>query len=167
MDRLKHAAEDERWRVREMVAAGLQRMLQADWNRTCAVLLSWASSESPLIVRAAVAAVAEPPLLKADGHGEQALVVQQRAVQRLAAIPPAERRRESVRVLRQALGYSISVVTVATPQTGFLLLLEMASAEDPDWRWIVAENLRKNRLKPWPSECAQLRAVLNRRHDPA
>ena len=158
---LEVAAKDDRWRVRELVAAGLQRMLSVDWERTCAVLINWAGSPHPLVVRAAAAGVAEPPLLKQASHAEGALLVQRRAVDRLSGIAAVERRSESVRTLRQALGYTISVVVVGTPQAGFGLLDQMARSGDGDLRWIVAENLKKNRLSPWPDRVVQIRAELD------
>jgi hypothetical protein len=105
--------------------------------------------------------VADPPLLKQASHVEGALRVQRRAVDRLSGIAPAERRSESVRTLRQALGYTISVVVVGTPQAGFGLLDQMARSGDGDLRWIVAENLKKNRLSPWPDRVVQIRAELD------
>lgn len=54
--KLHRAAGDRRRRVREAVAQALQRMLEADWDRTLTVLEHWASDASPLVVRAAAAA---------------------------------------------------------------------------------------------------------------
>lgn len=49
------------------------------------------------------------------------------------------------RVLRQALGYSVSV-TVARPREGLRLLQRMVASGDPDAVWIVRENLKNHRL---------------------
>src|SRR5262245_9798646 len=56
--KLRVAATDGRWRVREVVAQALQRLLDADWDRTVQVLLDWAAADDALVVRAAAAAVA-------------------------------------------------------------------------------------------------------------
>jgi hypothetical protein len=153
-NRLYRAASDPRWRVREAVTLGLQRMLRADWDGTVAVLLGWAEDEDPLVVRAAAAGVAEPPLLKKHKHAKSALEVQHRAVDRLRAIPAAQRRTGPVRALRQALGFTVGVAVAATGDFG--LLHAMAAAGDPDLDWVVRENVKKSRLQTWPDEIARL-----------
>jgi hypothetical protein len=52
-------------------------------------------------------------------------------------------------VLRQALGFTISVVVAAGD---FALLEDMASSGDPDLRWVVRENLKKGCLQRWPTD---------------
>lgn len=153
-NRLYGAASDPRWRVREAVTHGLQRMLHADWDGTAAVLLGWAEDEDLLVVRAAAAGVAEPPLLKRHRHARAALEIQRRAVHALQHVPAAERRTEPARVLRQALGFTISVAVAATGE--FALLHELHGTDDPDLLWIVRENAKKARLHPWPEELAKL-----------
>jgi hypothetical protein len=51
--KLRRAASDERWRVREMVVLALQRLLRADWDRTGELLRSWLDDPDPLVVQAA------------------------------------------------------------------------------------------------------------------
>ena len=124
------AAADGRWRVREVVALALQRLLDADWDRTVRVLLAWAAADDALVVRAAAAAVAEPPLLRSEDRWAAAAQVQRRAVERLRAYPAQARRVPPVRVLRQALGFTVSVVVAASGD--FALLEDMATSGDPD-----------------------------------
>jgi hypothetical protein len=143
--KLRRAASDSRWRVREVVAMALQHVLGHDWDRAVAELQSWAGDDDPLVVRAAAAAVAEPALLRVAGRAEDAAAVQRRAVARLATVPPDERRREDVRVLRQALGFTVSVAVAATGDV--TLLDEMAGSADPDLRWVARQNSRKARLR--------------------
>ncbi len=150
--KLRRAASDPRWRVREMVAAALQRMLAADWERTQPVLSDWVSiSETdPLIIRAAAAAIAEPPLLTTFERAQDALSIQAVAMAWLRNLPPERRQEEAVRTLRQALGYTLSVAVAATPETGITLINKMFTPHpDEDIQWIIRENLKKNRLKPW------------------
>ncbi len=149
------ASTDERWRVREAVTLGLQRMLRADWDATAAVLLGWAEDDDPLVVRAAAAGVAEPPLLKKHKHATTAMEIQRRAAHMLHAVPAARRRTEPVRVLRQALGFTISVAVAATGD--FALLRELSGYGDADLEWVVRENLKKSRLSAWPDEIAAMR----------
>jgi hypothetical protein len=144
--KLRRAATDDRWRVREIVAQALQTLLAADWDRTVAELRTWAADDDPLVVRAAAAGVAEPPLLKAADRAASAAEVQRRAVEALRRIPAGQRRTEAVRVLRTALGFTVSVTTAAT---GDLALLdEMAGSDDADLRWAAAQNAKKARLRP-------------------
>ncbi len=156
--KLYRAASDPRWRVREIVATALQAMLAADWARTYAALRTWVAGENPLSVRAAAAAVAEPPLLTSRARGEAALAIQAAAVEWLADCPPAARRDEAVRILRQALGYTLSVAVAAVPEAGFPVLARLATSMDPDLQWIVRENLKKTRLHRWPDQIAAIHA---------
>jgi hypothetical protein len=159
--KLRKAAKNPRWRTREMVAAGLQRMLKADWPRAIADLYQWLEDEDPLVLRAAAAGVAEPPLLKDVDRGKDALALQKTAVDWLASLPAERRAEENVRVLRQALGYTVSVAVAAAPETGFELLEHMASTDNPDLHWIVRENLKKKRLSHWPDRIAALETMLS------
>jgi hypothetical protein len=149
MAKVRRCAADGRWRVREMAATGLQKMLQADWRRTCNALVEWASDPNPLVVRAAVAAVAEPPLLKDRAHAEDAVTVQAEAVNAFLNVPAEQRRDDDARALRQALGYTLSVVTAAAPEAGFHLMEELAALPDADMIWVIRENLKKKRLQSY------------------
>jgi hypothetical protein len=145
MEKLRRAASDSRWRVREVVAMALQRVLSHDWDRTAAVVRTWTEDPDPLVVRAAAAAVAEPSLLREADRGLDAEAVQRGAVARLAAVPAGERRRDDVRTLRQALGFTISVVVAATGDGA--VLDELDSSGDPDLQWVARQNRKKARLR--------------------
>jgi hypothetical protein len=74
-----------------------------------------------------------------------------------------DRKAADLRVLRQGLGYTISVIVAAVPDAGFAFMEELARSEDPDVLWIVRENLRKNRLvRNYPHQVAALQNILNR-----
>jgi len=150
--KLHRAAAHPRWRVRELVAAALQRMLAADWQRTYQALTNWLLDDDPLVIRASAAAIAEPPLLKNKARGDDALFIQARAVEWLAHLPQDRRREEAVGVLRKALGYTLSVAIAATPEAGLALLVQLSVSADKDIQWIVRENLKKQRLKPYINE---------------
>jgi hypothetical protein len=141
------AATNSRWRVREIVAAALQNMLAADWPRTYAALQSWLEDREPLVIRAVVAAIAEPPLLNTRERGAQAVALQTTALDWLAALPATRRPEENVRVLRQALGYTVSVAVAAAPEPGLALLQKLHASTDLDLQWILKENLKKQRLQ--------------------
>lgn len=158
---LTRAASDPRWRVRELAATGLQRVLAADWDRGVAQARAWLGG-GPLLVRAATAAVAEPPLLREHAHAVEATAVVRGAVDVLLAVPAGERTRPDVRVLRQALGYAVSVVTAADPDSGVPLLERLATSTDPDARWVARGNLRKARLGPLADRLAVARDAVSR-----
>lgn len=150
--KLHTAASHRHWRVREIVATALQRMLAANWERTYQVIVDWLSDDDPLVLRACAAAVAEPPLLKDKTRGDDALFIQAQAINWLTRLPPERRREEAVVVLRKALGYTLSVAIAATPKAGCAWLDQLRVSADKDVQWIVRENLKKKRLKPYISE---------------
>jgi hypothetical protein len=123
---------------------GLQRLGDADPSRLVAIVAAWAS-RSPLEQRAAVAAICEPRLLQDPLVADAALDLVERVTRSL--LLEAERSRADVRTLRQALGYCWSVAIVAAPERGRPLFERLASLDDRDARWIVAQNLGKARLR--------------------
>lgn len=158
---LSAATSDRRWRVRELAATGLQRVLAADPERGMRLVRLWLAS-GPLPARAAVAAVAEPSLLRDPGLARGAVRVVEQAADLLLALPVDERKATDPRVLRQALGYAVSVVAGADPAAGLPLLERLATSTDPDARWIARENLKKARLAPYADRLAVARDALSR-----
>lgn len=138
-------ASDDRWRVREGVALGLQLLGDAEPNALAAIVRAWADDDNPLVVRAAVAAICEPRLLRAPETAEIAVEVCARATAHLVARLPAQRHDSAARTLRQTLGYAWSVAVAADPGPG-LLAFEALDTTDPDIAWIVRENTSKKRL---------------------
>jgi hypothetical protein len=141
--RMRDLADDPRWRVREGVAMGLQRIGDVEASRLLEILHRW-STGSPLCRRAVVAGICEPRLLVAPAVAEAAIQLLDAITASLLAEP--DRRDPDVRVLRQALGYGWSVAIVAAPATGKAAFERLAASDDPDARWIVRENLGKARL---------------------
>jgi hypothetical protein len=154
---LRRHASDPRWRVREGVAMGLQRLGAADMPALLDEMAQW-STGNWLERRAVVAALCEPALLRAPAHARAVLRQLDELVQSIAAAEPAARRDPAYRVLRQALGYGLSVAVAALPRVGVALFERWLSSPDPDVRWVLRENLRKDRLKrldgDWVSRCA-------------
>jgi hypothetical protein len=147
LDELRARANDARWRVREAVAMGLQRVGDADRSRLHAVAEAWAAG-SPLEQRAAIAGVCEPRLLRAPADAARAVALVARVTAALAALPVDRRRADDVRTLRQALGYCWSVAVAADPAAGFPALEALAepATQDADIRWVLRTNLTKARL---------------------
>jgi hypothetical protein len=81
-------------------------------------------------------------------------------LERLHALPAAERKRADVRVLRQSLGYTLSVVAAAAPEKGFALMRECATWGDPDINWVLRENLKKKRLAKFAEHTEKVSKLL-------
>lgn len=134
------------WRVRQGVEIAFQHLLGAAPGDTTSYLTILATQGNYFQQRAAVAALAEPRMLQTSEMIHAALSLQHIVLERLHSAPGIDRKREDFRVLRQALGYTLSVVTAAAPECGFALMRECAVWGDPDIHWILRENLKKKRL---------------------
>jgi hypothetical protein len=141
--RLREAAEDGRWRVREGVAMGLQRVGDVDADRMLDEIETWLDGPA-LVRRAAVAGICEPRLLRRPETARRALTIVETATASL--LSESDRRAEDVRVLRQALGYCWSVAVAALPADGVAAFVRMENLDDPDIAWICRENRKKKRL---------------------
>lgn len=134
------------WRVREGVAIAFQRLLAPASQETISYLMILATLGNYFQQRAAIAAVAEPTLLHTPDIVSAALSIQYVLLERLRLAPASDRKREDFRALRQALGYTVSVITAASPEKGFALMRDCATWGDSDINWILRENLKKKRL---------------------
>ena len=141
--RLREYASDPRWRIREAVATGLQLTGDQDMDLLLREMKKW-SRGNWYEKRAAAAALAEPRLLKQPRHAKQVLQVLDKIT--LSMEKAGETRDESFKVLRQAMAYCWSVAVAALPEAGKPMLENWLVAEDKDIRWVMKENLRKNRL---------------------
>ena len=141
---LRRRAPDDEWRIREAVAMGLQRLGDGRPDLLASIAIELSASHDPLVVRAAVAAVAEPRLLRTSDSVDAALAVLDTATRLVAAA--TDRRAASLRVLRRALGYAWSVVIAADVDRGWPRFVEWSRTDDPDVAWLVRENLKKKRL---------------------
>jgi hypothetical protein len=158
--RLSVFACNASWRVREGVAIAFQRLLEAAPQETSACLRIWAEEGNCWQQRASIAAIAEPALMNDAVVRDAAFEIQQVIVRRFHALPLTERKREDVRVLRQTLGYALSVMTAALPEQGFALMRECATWDDPDINWVLRENLKKKRLAKFSEQVEQLVRML-------
>ncbi|MBN1993575.1 MAG: hypothetical protein JW953_12820 [Anaerolineae bacterium] len=156
---LKNLANDSRWRMREAVPMGLTKLLTGRSRDTLQTLAAWTVEGSLLELRAVAAGVAEPALLKNDEIAATALELHQNIFKRVLKIEP--RKTEDFRILKKALGYTLSVVVKASPQPGFTYMAQLVDTQDKDIQWIVKENLKKNRLvKNFPKEVATIKRQL-------
>jgi HEAT repeat protein len=146
---LRKLASDPRWRIREAVAIALQRFGDVDFPALLDEMRRWASG-TPVVQRAAVAALCEPRLLTEPDHTREVLQLLDLLTAGLPAVH--DRRSHEFRTLRQALGYAWSVAIVALPVEGQLLFEHLLASDDPDIRWVARENLRKKRLERMDSD---------------
>jgi hypothetical protein len=140
---LRALASDPRWRIREAVAMALQRWGDADMAGLLAAMTDWARG-NPWEQRAAAAALCEPRLLRQPEHASAVLRILDGITASIGQI--TDRKTDAFKTLRQGLGYCWSVAVAALPDAGKPLMEKWLASADPDIRWIMAENLKKNRL---------------------
>ncbi|MFW9809966.1 MAG: hypothetical protein ACFFE6_11380 [Candidatus Thorarchaeota archaeon] len=157
--RLRTLAQDSRWRMREAVAMALQKLLSSCDIKIRKDLEDWIEQDDWLVIRGVMAGVAEPSLLMDTGFTEWALDAHTKVLDKIRA--SSDRESDEFRILRKALGYTLSVVVKATPSTGFRTLEEQIKIDDADIKWIVKENLKKKRLASnFPEEVDKLAKIL-------
>jgi hypothetical protein len=126
----------------------LQRWGDADMAALLAAMTDWAVG-NPWEQRAAAAALCEPRLLRQPEHAAAVLKILDGITARLArplGFSETLRVSDARKTLRQGLGYCWSVAVVALPKTGQPLMEKWLVDPDPNIRWIMLENLKKNRL---------------------
>ena len=144
LEALRRHASDPRWRTREAVAMALQRLGAHDMSRLLEAVRPWVNG-GLLEQRAVAAALCEPALLGDKAYARDVLDILDAIT---ASLETTENRRnDAYRALRQGLAYCWSVAVVASPEEGKLLMEKWLTGEDPDVRWIMKENLKKQRLK--------------------
>jgi hypothetical protein len=141
---LRSFAADQRWRIREAVAMALQWWGRGDMAALLAEMAQWRLGNR-YEQRAVVAALCEPGLLTRPEDAATALAMLDAITATL--VGAADQRTEPFRVLRQALGYGWSVAAVARPDIAQPLMERWLAQPDPNVRRIMAENLKKNRLR--------------------
>ena len=141
--RLSSLANDTRWRIRESVAMALQVFGDADMVQMTAIVRRLAGG-SLLQQRAAAASICEPRLLKQREHALAALDVLNSITSAIPSI--TDRKSDDFQALKKGLGYCWSVAVAALPGEGKLLFSAWLDSPDRDIRWILRENLKKNRL---------------------
>jgi hypothetical protein len=140
---LRRCASDRRWRIREGVAMALQRLGDVDMDALVQAMTVWCTG-TPLEQRAAAAALCEPRLLGQAKHARAVLRILDKIT---ASVRKVENRKsEDFVTLRKGLGYCWSVAVAALPDEGKRLMEKWLADADRDVRWIMKENLKKNRL---------------------
>jgi hypothetical protein len=138
----------------------LQEWGDVDMEALLAEMEVW-SRGSWLEQRAAVAALCEPRLLRHQVHVARVLAVLDAVTGRVEAAQ--ERSGDGFQALRKALGYGWSVAVVAAPDIGRDAMARWLGSPDRDVRWIMKENLTKNRLQRMDARWVeQAKAALER-----
>ncbi len=152
--RLRTFASDSRWRIREAVAIGLQYFGDQHMSALLREMRRWAKG-TWYEKRAVVAALAEPKLLTEPRAASQVLKIVD-GVTRAVEGSDAETS-DAFRTLRQSMGYCWSVAVAALPAVGKPLFESWLTSANSDVRWILKQNLAKNRLlkmdAPWVRAC--------------
>ena len=143
IEELRSHASDSRWRIREGVAIALQKFGDKDIDRLLSEMEIW-SRGNLLERRAAIASLCEPRLLKKPGSVQIVLDILDQVTKDI--LIEANRKTDEFIALRKALGYCWSVAAVAAPEEGKKLFGKWFVNKDKDIRWIMKENLKKNRL---------------------
>jgi hypothetical protein len=153
-NRLREYASDTRWRIREAVPTGLQLTGDQDMDLLLREMKTWGKGNW-YEKRAAAATLAEPRLLKQAKPAKQVLQILDRITASIATSD--ESKDDSYKILRQGMGYCWSVAVAALPGAGKPLMEKWLDHPDKDIRWMMKENLKKNRLvkmdAAWVQEC--------------
>jgi hypothetical protein len=140
---LRELASDPRWRVREGVAMALQRIGRESMPHLVAEMQVWSGGDA-FEQRAAAAGLAEPDLLREPSNAVEVLAILDRITTSMAATE--DRRHESFRVLRQAMGYCWSVAAAAAPDNARAYFEKWLRSSDKDVAWIMKSNLDRARM---------------------
>jgi hypothetical protein len=141
---LRRCANDPRWRVREGVVMGLERLGLANRQVLIEEMGKWVHG-SLLEQRAVAAGVAQPTLLKEQSFNLHALALLEEITRNFAALE--DRKSADAVALKKGLAYCWSVVVAAEPVEGKRLMESWLAADDPLILWIMKENLTKKRLE--------------------
>lgn len=143
LKRLRPYASDTRWRIREAVAMALQTVGDSDIKLLLREAKRW-SSGNWYEKRAAAAGLAEPRLLTSRFIATALLEILDSITDSM--LHANDRKTEAFKTLRQGMGYCWSVAVAAHPASGKRLMQKWLKTADPDVRWMMKENLKKNRL---------------------
>lgn len=139
---LRRRAHDLRWRIREAVAMGLQRLGDTDLEALLAAVADW--RRDPFERRAAIAGLCEPRLLQRMTRPDIVFDHLDDATRWLEGQSVALN--EGAKVLRKCLAYAWSVAVCAHPAEGKVAMAAWLANASPNVRWVMKQNLGKTRL---------------------
>jgi len=141
----------------------LQSLLRTKEEETLAVLHKWLSDDRDYLkMRAVVAGIAEPDLLKSPDFAEEALRLHRIVVSNMPENPG--KLTAQFIALRKALGYTISVIVSSLPEQGFQFIEELCETKNANIMWIIRQNLEKKRLSSaFPEEMRRIHNLIKSR----
>jgi len=95
--------------------------------------------------RAVIAGICEPRLLNNDEVNLKVLEILHTVTEGI--LHEDQRKTDEFIALKKALGYSWSVVVVSAPEAGKSMMEKWMQYEDKEIKWIMKENLKKNRMQ--------------------
>ncbi|PJZ43829.1 hypothetical protein [Leptospira brenneri] len=140
---IRKYASHNSWRIREAVAIGIQEIIENDTKQMIQNLKQWMQGNE-LEKRAVVAALCEPKLLKEKAAVMSLLEVLQEIT--MTFDETKDKLSEEQNSLRKTLGYCWSVAIVPFPTEGKSAFEKIIKSKNKHIRWIIKENLKKNRL---------------------
>ncbi|MBN2010642.1 hypothetical protein JW960_14950 [candidate division KSB1 bacterium] len=159
---LQTAANDGRWRIREAVAMGFQRIAERNVAVIVNTFSTWTDRATLPEQRAMLTALAHPPILNDDNTARFGLHLAGKIMSGLQTLKAEKRNTEAFRILKKGLGFTISVFAAYLPEAGFPFLMKWAVVEDKDIRWIIKTNLSKSRLtKHYQKQVNEILSIFN------
>lgn len=151
---LRAFSADPRWRIREGVAMALQIYGESHMDNLIKEMTKWVLGNS-YMKRAAIAALCEPKLLSQKEQVASVLRILDEVTNTI--LDTNDRLDEGFIALRKGLAYCWSVAIVHNSEVGIPMFEKWLSTQDKDIKWIIKENLRKNRLlkmdEIWVNNC--------------
>lgn len=143
LETIRKYASHKSWRIREAVAIGIQEMAVNNLSEIIQTLKKWIQGND-LEKRAVVAALCEPKLLKEKAIVTELFGILQKVTIGFNGIHG--KLTEHQKTLRKTIGYGWSVAICSLPDAGKKTFETIAKTENKRIKWILKENLKKNRL---------------------
>jgi hypothetical protein len=140
---IRKYASHSSWRIRESIAIGIQEIAENNMSEILNGLKNWIDGND-LEKRAVVAALYEPKLLKEKSFIIKLFEILNKITMSFDKIDG--KLSENQNSLRKTLGYGWSVAIVSLPEEGKVAFEKIAKCNNKHIKWIVKENLKKNRL---------------------
>ena len=147
------------WRPREAVTLGLEETLRKRPEYTLKLLDQWNNGDL-IVLRNTLMVLASPTILSEHASVREALRhYTEEAMKRIKQ--DADIKPEGYDILKNSLGFTISVAAVADPET-LTLMKQWVESREKTWLSILANNLKKKRLaKSYPEETSKMLKELN------